>query len=83
MCDKAKAKYVWVQLLGIYEQRTDQRQDRLFNLFSGIKEKGLKTAFGLNYRIKPKKMTKRNRKSERGSWLVILYGFLIKGIMLL
>ena len=30
---------MWEKLHGIFEQRTEQRQDRLFNLFFGIKEK--------------------------------------------
>ncbi|KAG5871746.1 hypothetical protein JTB14_004594 [Gonioctena quinquepunctata] len=30
---------MWDKLLSIFEQRTEQRQDRLFNKFSGIKEK--------------------------------------------
>ncbi|XP_054277277.1 uncharacterized protein LOC128996161 [Macrosteles quadrilineatus] len=37
MCSTAQE--MWGKLLSIFEQRTEQRQDRLFNEFFGIKEK--------------------------------------------
>ncbi|KAG5868680.1 hypothetical protein JTB14_006567 [Gonioctena quinquepunctata] len=37
MCSSSKE--MWDKLLSIFEQRTEQRQDRLFNKFFGIKEK--------------------------------------------
>ncbi|XP_073970408.1 uncharacterized protein [Rhodnius prolixus] len=33
------SKHMWDKLHSIYEQRTEQRQDRLFNEFFGIREK--------------------------------------------
>ncbi|KAG5873030.1 hypothetical protein JTB14_032728 [Gonioctena quinquepunctata] len=37
MCSSSKE--MWDKLLSIFEQRTEQRQDRLFNKFFGIEEK--------------------------------------------
>ncbi|KAG5870532.1 hypothetical protein JTB14_033328 [Gonioctena quinquepunctata] len=37
MCSSSKE--MWDELLSIFEQRTEQRQDRLFNEFFGIEEK--------------------------------------------
>ncbi|KAJ8976770.1 hypothetical protein NQ317_006812 [Molorchus minor] len=37
MCSKSKE--MWDKLHSIFEQRTEQRQDRLFNQFLGIKAK--------------------------------------------
>ena len=36
MCNTAND--MWEKLHGIFEQRTEQKQDRLFNLLFGIKE---------------------------------------------